>query len=175
MKIKTTLEKKNPLTCANHNQKIKITNKILLCKNIFYSYTKPVACLALHVIHVSEELPFTKKCISSTDLPKSHQIGVSLDEIVVVVWGGSPSELGQQNVGSEQAIDLSDVVQVVNGQGRVVWQHTYLCKKYVLKIHILLFFLLSIHSIIKNLDNFNTPWVHKNFIILDLQTNDFDL
>lgn len=47
--------------CANHVQKIKITNKVLLCKNIFYSYAKPVACLALHVIHVSEELlPFTR-------------------------------------------------------------------------------------------------------------------
>lgn len=115
-------------------KKSKLPIKYFFVKIFFYSYARPVACLALHVIHVSEELPFTKKCISSTDLPQSHQIGVSLDEIVVVVWGGSPSELGQQNVGSEQAIDLSDVVQVVNGQGRVVWQHTYLCKKHVLKV-----------------------------------------
>lgn len=67
--------------------------------------------------------------VYSTDLPQSHQIGVSLYEIVLVVWGGSPSKLGQQNVGSEQAIDLSDIVQVIDGQGGVVWQHTYLCKK----------------------------------------------
>lgn len=102
----------------------------------FYQYTKPVTCLALNVKHVSEELSFQKAAaiqrneeVHSTDLPQPHQIGVSLYEIVLVVRGGSPSKLSQQNMGSEQAVDLSDIIQVINGQGRVVWQHTYLCKK----------------------------------------------